>query len=102
MKITLPNGDVKEYEAGTTGLDIAKSISQGLAREALGIVVNDQPHDLSRPINEDANIRILTFNDDEGKHIFWDSSAQLMAEAGEAIYPGAKLVAGAALETGFY
>lgn len=102
MKITLPNGDVKEYEAGTTGLDIAKSISQGLAREALGIVVNDQPHDLSRPINEDANIRILTFNDDEGKHIFWHSSAHLMAEAVEAIYPGAKFGVGPALETGFY
>jgi threonyl-tRNA synthetase len=102
MKITLPNGDVKEYANGTTGMEIAQSISQGLAREALGILVNGQKYDLSRPINDDAQINILTFDAPEGKDIFWHSSAHLMAEAVAALYPGAKFGVGPALEAGFY
>ena len=75
MKITLPNGDVKEYAEGTSGMEIAQSISQGLAREAVGILVNGKQYDLSRPISEDAAINILTFDSLEGKNIFWHSSA---------------------------
>lgn len=102
MKITLPNGDIKEYEIGTTGYEIAKSISDGLAREALGIIVNGKRFDLSRPIREDAEIKILTFDDEEGKEIFWHSSAHLMAEAVQALYPGVKFGVGPAIENGFY
>ncbi len=102
MKITLPNGDVKEYAEGTSGMEIAQSISQGLAREAVGILVNGKQYDLSRPINEDAAINILTFDSPEGKNIFWHSSAHLMAEAISALYPGSKFGVGPALEAGFY
>ena len=102
MRITFPDGRVKEYPEGTTGFEIAKSISEGLAREALGIMVNDVRYDLSRKINVDSNIRILTFNDDEGKEIFWHSSSHLMAEAISSIYPGVKFGVGPAIENGFY
>jgi threonyl-tRNA synthetase len=102
MNITLPNGDVKEFPDGSTGMDIAKSISEGLARNALGIFVNEKKYDLSRKINEDAEVRIVTFNDEEGKEIFWHSSAHLMAEAVEALYPGTKFGIGPAIENGFY
>lgn len=102
MKITLPNGSVREYPESTTGLDIARSISEGLAREALGIFVNNVKFDLSRPINQDANIRIVTFDDEEGKEIFWHSSAHLMAEAISALWPGTKFGVGPAIENGFY
>jgi threonyl-tRNA synthetase len=102
MKITLPSGDVKEFPDGSTGMDVAKSISEGLARNALGIFVNEKKYDLSRKINEDAKIRIVTFNDDEGKEIFWHSSAHLMAEAVEVLYPGTKFGIGPAIENGFY
>lgn len=102
MKITLPNGDVKEFESGINGYDIAKSISHGLAKEALGIYLNGERYDLTRPIKEDGEVRILTFKDDEGKEIFWHSSAHLMAEAIEALYPGTKFGIGPAIENGFY
>lgn len=102
MIITLPNGDKKEFPNGTTGFDIARSISEGLARVALGIFVNDNKYDLSRPINEDASIRIVTFNDDEGKEIFWHSSAHMMAEAIQELYPGVKFGIGPSIENGFY
>ncbi len=102
MNITFPDGSVREYPAGTTGMEIAKSISEGLAREALGIFVNEKKYDLSRAINEDASIRIVTFNDEEGKEIFWHSSAHLMAEAISSIYPGVKFGVGPAIENGFY
>jgi threonyl-tRNA synthetase len=102
MIITLPNGSTKEYPAGVTGREIAESISQGLAREALGIFVNGEKYDLSRPINTDASIRIVTFEDEEGKEIFWHSSAHLMAEAIESLYPGVKFGIGPAIENGFY
>ncbi len=102
MNITLPNGEVREYPLGCSGMEIAMSISQGLAREAVGILVNDKKYDLSRPINEDAHIKILTFDSPEGKEIYWHSSAHLMAEAVSALYPGAKFGVGPALENGFY
>ncbi len=102
MKISFPDGKVKEYPEGTTGFEIAKSISEGLSREALGIFVNDRKYDLSRQIYEDAPVRIVTFKDDEGKEIFWHSSAHLMAEAIAAIYPGVKFGVGPAIENGFY
>jgi len=102
MKIILPNKDIKEFEEGTTGYEIAKTISDGLAREALGIIVNGKKYDLSSPIREDAEIKILTFNDEEGKEIFWHSSAHLMAEAVQALYPGVKFGVGPAIENGFY
>ncbi len=102
IHITLPNGDSREYQSGVSGMEVAKSISEGLAREAVGIFVNDQPYDLSRPIESDAHIRIITFNDQEGKAVFWHSSAHLMAEAIEAIYPGSKFGIGPPIENGFY
>ncbi len=102
MKITFPDKNVKEYPEGTTGMEIAKSISEGLARVSLGIMVNEVPYDLARPINNDASIRILTFDNDEGKAIFWHSSAHVMAEAIESIYPGTKFGIGPAIENGYY
>ena len=102
MKITFPNGDAREYPQGTTGLEIAKSISERLSREALGIIVNGEKRDLSRPIDTDALVKIVTFDDDEGKDIFWHSSAHLMAEAIQALYPGTKFGIGPSIESGFY
>lgn len=102
MKITFPNGDVREYPNGITGMEIAQSISQGLAREALGVMFNDTKYDMSRPINSDGTIKILTFDSTEGKDIFWHSSAHLMAEAVSQLYPGSKFGVGPALEAGFY
>jgi threonyl-tRNA synthetase len=102
MKITFPDGSVKEFANGSTGMDIALSISEGLARNALGIFVNGKKYDLSRKINEDANVRIVTFSDVDGKEIYWHSSAHLMAEAVQAIYPGTKFGIGPAIENGFY
>jgi len=102
IKIILPDGSVREYPKGVTGREIAESISAGLARVAVGIFVNDEPYDLSRPIDDDAHIRIVRFDDEEGKAIFWHSSAHLMAEAIEAIYPGTKFGIGPPVEGGFY
>ena len=102
INITLPDGSVRQYPPGVTGMAIAESISSGLARVALGIFVNDQPYDLSRTIDEDAYIRIVRFDDEEGKAIFWHSSAHLMAEAIEALYPGTRFGIGPPVEGGFY
>jgi len=102
MKITFPDGNVKEFEKGTTGLEIAKSISEGLARNSVGILVNDKQYELSTPISDDANVAILTFNDEQGKQTFWHSSAHLLAEALEELYPGIKFGIGPAIEQGFY
>ncbi len=102
IKITLPDGSIREYESGVSGAEIAASISGGLAREAVGIFVDGQAYDLSRPITADASIRIVTFNDDDGKAIFWHSSAHVMAEAIEALYPGSKFGIGPPIENGFY
>lgn len=102
INITLPDGSVKVYDKGTTGLQIALSISEGLARNVLAAKVNGQVWDSSRAINEDSSVQLLTWNDLEGKSTFWHSSAHLMAEALEALYPGVKLGIGPPIETGFY
>lgn len=102
MEIKLPDGSSREYPLGTSGMEIAKSISEGLARNALGIFVNGAKYDLSRPINEDAEIKIVTFDSEEGKEIYWHSSAHLMAEAVNQLYPGAKFGVGPSIDQGFY
>ncbi len=102
IKITFPDNNVREYEAGINGLDIAKSISHKLAKEVLSIEVNGTIWDLARPITEDASIKLLKWEDEEGKHAFWHSSAHLMAEALQELYPGVKFGIGPAIENGFY
>jgi threonyl-tRNA synthetase len=102
IKITLPDGSVREYEKGTTPMQIALSISEGLARNVLSAKVDGQIVDASRSINNDASLQLLTWNDSEGKATLWHSSAHLMAEAIEFLYPGAKFGIGPALENGFY
>ncbi|WP_026967210.1 threonine--tRNA ligase [Algoriphagus terrigena] len=102
IKITLPDGSVKEYEKGTSGLQIAASISEGLARNVLAAKVNGQVWDATRTIDADSTLQLLTWNDLEGKNTFWHSSAHLMAEALEALYPGTKFGIGPPIETGFY
>ncbi len=102
LKITLPDGSVKEFPTGVNGMEIAQSISEGLARNALSIEVNGEIWDLSRPISNDASIKIFTWNDKGGKYAFWHSSAHVMAEALEALYPGVKLGIGPPIENGFY
>lgn len=102
IKITLPDGSLREYESGTTPYQIALSISEGLARNVLAAEVDGQIWDSSRPIEADSRVRLITWNDKEGKSTFWHSSAHLMAEALEALYPGTKFGIGPAIETGFY
>ncbi len=102
IKITLPDGSVREYEKGISGYQIALSISEGLARNVLAAKVNGEVWDASRPIEGDASVQLLTWNDTEGKSTFWHSSAHLMAEALEALYPGVKLGIGPSIERGFY
>lgn len=102
IKITLPDGSIREYAKGTSAHQIALSISEGLARNVLAAEVNGEVWDASRPIETDASLRLLTWNDTEGKATFWHSSAHLMAEALEALYPGIKFGIGPAIETGFY
>lgn len=103
IRITFPDGAVREYQQGITALEIAKSISEGLARKVLAANVNGQTWDATRPINEDATVKFLTWDDKEGKSTFWHSSAHLMAEAVEGMFPGAKFWVGPALDNGgFY
>lgn len=102
INITLPDGSVRQYPKGVTSLEIATSISEGLARNVLAAKVNDSVWDLSRSIEEDANVQLLTWNDDLGKNTFWHSSAHLLAEALEALYPGIKFGIGPPVENGFY
>lgn len=102
VKITLPDNSVREYEAGITGLGIAQSISPRLAKEVLSISVNGETWDLTRPIHTDASIKLHKWEDEEGKDAFWHSSAHLMAEALEALYPGMKFGIGPSIENGFY
>src|SRR5690554_2399237 len=102
INITLPDGTVKQFEKGVTGLQIALSISEGLARNVLAAKVEGEVWDATRPIHQDAAVQLLTWNDQEGKSTFWHSSAHLMAEALEALYPGVKLGIGPSIETGFY
>lgn len=102
INITLPDGSQRQYAQGITAMEIAQSISEGLARNVLAAAVNGEVWDASRPITQDATVRLLTWNDKEGKSTFWHSSAHLMAEALEALYPGTKFGIGPAIETGFY
>ncbi|MGV3540824.1 MAG: TGS domain-containing protein, partial [Rufibacter sp.] len=85
IKITLPDGSIREYQEGVTGIEIAASISEGLARNLLAVKVNGQVWDLTRALNQDAAVQLLTWNDEEGKATYWHSSAHLMAEALEAL-----------------
>lgn len=102
VKIKFPDGSVKEFEPGVTGLDIAKSISPKLAKEVLSIAVNGEIWDLTRGITDDADVKLFTWDDEEGRHAFWHSSAHLMAEALQQLYPDTKFGIGPAIENGFY
>ena len=102
IKVTFPDGSVREYAKGTTGMQIAESISSRLAQEVLAISVNEQVRDLMRPIEEDCTVRLHKFEDPEGKHTFWHTSAHLMAEALQELYPGIQFGIGPAIENGFY
>ena len=102
INITFPDGNVRQYEAGTTAMDIAKSISHGLAKKVLSAKINGEVWDATRPIHEDATLQLLTWDDKDGKMTFWHSSAHLMAEALEALYPGVKFGTGPATDGGFY
>jgi threonyl-tRNA synthetase len=102
VKITFPDSSVREYASGITGLQLAESISPRLAQDVLSISVNNETWDLSRPIHSDASIQLYKWDDDEGKHAFWHSSAHLMAEALQELYPGIKFGIGPAIENGFY
>ncbi len=102
IKITFPDGTVREYEAGVTGLQIAESISSRLAQDVLACGVNGETVELNRPINEDAEIKLYKWDDAEGKHAFWHTSAHLMAEALQELYPGMQFGIGPAIENGFY
>jgi threonyl-tRNA synthetase len=102
IKITFPDQSVKEFESGVTPLEIAQSISSRLAQDVLAASVNDQEWDLSRAITEDASIKLFKWDDPEGKHAFWHSSAHLLAEALQELYPGVKFGIGPAIENGFY
>ena len=102
INITLPDGSVRQYEAGSTAMDVAKSISEGLARKIIAASINNEVWDATRPIHADASLKLLSFDDAEGKKTFWHSSAHLMAEALEALYPGTKFGIGPAIDNGFY
>ena len=102
INISFPDGSIRQFEKGTNALDIAKSISEGLARKVLAAKVNGKVTDASRPIDQDASLVLLTWDDAEGKETFWHSSAHLMAEALEAIYPGIKFGYGPPVDNGFY
>ncbi len=102
VKITFPDGSVREYENGVTGLEIAESISQRLAQDVIACGVNGETVELNRPINEDATINLYKWDDAEGKHAFWHTSAHLMAEAMQQLWPGTQFGIGPAIENGFY
>jgi threonyl-tRNA synthetase len=102
IKITLPDGSVREFQQGVTGFDIAKNISNSLAKEVLSITVNGELWDITRPVIADASIKLHKWDSEDGKHAFWHSSAHLMAEAIEQLYPGTKFGIGPAIENGFY
>lgn len=102
VKITFPDGSVREYEQGVTGLQIAESISPALARNVVSCGVNGETVELDRPINEDANVELYKFEDEQGKHTFWHTSAHLLAEALQKLYPGIQFGFGPAVESGFF
>jgi threonyl-tRNA synthetase len=102
INITLPDGSVRQYEKGVTAMAVAMSISEGLARNVLAARVGGEVWDANRPINENTTLQLLTWNDPEGKHAFWHTSAHLLAEAIEQLYPGVKFGIGPAIDNGFY
>ena len=102
INITLPDGSVKQFQKGVTSMGIALSISEGLARNVLAASVNGETWDASRPIDADSNVKLFTWNDKEGKATYWHSSAHLMAEALEVLYPGIKFGIGPAIDNGYY
>jgi len=102
IKISFPDGAVREYAKGSSAMDIARSISEGLARKVLAATVNGAVWDASRPLEADASLRLLTWDDAEGRSTFWHSSAHLMAEAVESLFPGVKFWVGPAVDRGFY
>ena len=102
LNITFPDGNIKQYNEGITAMEIAKSISEGLARKVLAAKINDKVIEATRPIKEDAKLLLLTWDDKDGKNTFWHSSAHLMAEALEAFYPGVKFGIGPPIENGYY
>lgn len=102
IKITFPDGAVREYQEGITGMEVAKSISEGLARKVLAVKVNGQVWDASRPLVSDATLNLLSWDDTDGKSTFWHSSAHLLAEAVESMYPGVKFWVGPPIDKGFY
>ena len=102
IRITLPDGSVKEFEAGVTPMDVAKSISEGLARNVISASFNKETLETTTPLTEDGNLILYTWKDDEGKKAFWHSSAHILAQALEELYPGIKLTIGPAIENGFY
>src|SRR5688500_17216521 len=99
IKLSFPDGSVREYESDISPMEVAKSISEGLARKVLVANINGQVWDATRPITEDAAIKLLTWDDTDGKLTFWHSSAHLMAEAVESLFPGVKFWVGPALES---
>ena len=102
INITLPDGSIRQFENPISSLDVAKSISEGLARNVLAAKVNDEILDANRLISSDSTLQLLTWNDQEGKSTMWHSSAHLMAEALEFYYPGIKLAIGPPVANGFY
>ena len=102
IKITFPDGSVREYESGVTGLQIAESISSRLAQDVLACGVNGETVELNRPITADASIQLYKWDDPEAKHAFWHTSAHLMAEAMQELWPGTQFGIGPAIENGFY
>ena len=102
IKITFPDGSVREYEAGVTGLQIAESISPALARSVVACGVDGETQELNRPIEADAKIALYKFDDEQGKHAFWHTSAHLLAEALQELYPGIQFGFGPAVESGFF
>ena len=102
IKITLPDGSIKEFEKGTTPIEVAKSISEGLARNVLSAKFNDSIVETTTPLNTDGSLTLYTWNDEEGKKAFWHSSSHVMAQAIQELYPGSKLTIGPAVENGFY
>ena len=102
INITFPDNSVKQFEAGVTPLQIAESISPRLAQDVLAASIDEQEWDLTRPIDHDAHIKLYKWDDAEGKHAFWHSSAHLLAEALQILYPGVKFGIGPAIENGFY
>ena len=102
IKITFPDGNSKEFPKGTSSLDIARSISKGLAEDVLVAEVNGKLVDLVKPINEDATVKFYKFGDDEGKKVYWHTTSHIMAQAVEELFPGAKFGVGPPIENGFY